>query len=1382
LIRETTHQAAAPLFDRRLKEDRDYWLAQLSPPPEPVDLGLDRPAARGAAATAVDLELPESSWAALERLTGGSRFLLCTALLTALGICLYRLSGRRRIAVGTPALRNAEGPPPAPNALVILVEIAPERTFRELLLQTRDALLAAYERQSYPFSLLLSDLGIEAADGRCPLFDVALVLTEIHTELPAAGHSLTLRFSCTGGQLAGRLEVRPERFGSAGPERFATRFRQALAAALGSQAIPVDNLGLLTEAELHQALWEWNDTARAFAGPNVLRRLIEAQVDWTPAAVAVTADEERLTYRELDRQANRLAHRLRRLGVGPDIPVGVYLERSLDLVVALLGALKAGGAYVPLDPGYPRERVELMLADSGAPVVLTLATLAGSVTAGGAQVVLLDDPAAGAADSGERLDSGAGPDHLSYVIYTSGSTGRPKGAMVTHGGMLNHLLAKIADLGLSRHSRVAQTASQSFDISVWQLLAPLLSGGSVHIAGEATVHDPERLLGFVGRKGVTVLEVVPSLLRSLLETAAAGRFDLSSLQWLIVTGEACAPDLAGRWLALAPHTRVLNAYGPTECSDDVTHYRVDGRLDRPEVRPLPALPLGRPVANTRLHVLDRAGQPAAAGVAGELCVAGHGVGRGYLGLADRTAEVFIPDALGGESGARLYRTGDLGRWLSDGTLEYLGRLDHQVKVRGFRIELGEVEAAVHSHPGVREAAVVAREERPGDLRLVAYTVLRPGTELPPGDLRSFVAARLPAALVPSAWVRLDALPLGPSGKLDRRALPAPAVGNGGGEGPLGPTEEVVASVWESVLGVPRVGAGDDFFALGGHSLLATQVAARLRTLFRVDLPVVRLFEKRTVAALSGEIAGLRGGREVCDEIARLFLQTREMPCVDDAAAPEDAAPEVRTDPLAPARLARFARLLAERGLDIAAVGEIPRSDVSGPAHLSLTQESLWFVQQMEGKGATYNLMVAVRLAGSLDRVALARSVGEIVRRHETLRTSFRVEGGVPVQVVSPAADPLLGLLDLAGLPAAARDREVLRLARSEAGRPFDLTRGPLARMELARLGDADHVLVLTCHHIVSDGWSLGVFVRELAVLYRAFSEGRPAPLPEPTLHYRDFARWQRGWLQGDVLAAQLAYWRRKLAGAPRLRLPTDRPRSTAQTTRGATLPLRVAAPVASALRALCGQEGATLFMGLLAGFKVLLRACTGQDDVVVGSDIAGRSRRELEGLIGFFVNSLVLRTDLGGDPTFRVLLARVRETTLGAYAHQDLPFPRLVEELRPERSRSRNPIFQVKLSLQNFPRQSESGGGLTMSPLPIHGGSAKFDLTLFLEESGDAIEGLLEYNADLFAEATASRMLEHYSAVLAALVADPDRRLSELRMGDAGRAAVDDFNEDLEVD
>ena len=1363
MIHETLHPTTAPLFDRRLKEERDYWLKRLSPPPEPVGPELARRVMGRMAAGAVDLELPERDLSALDRLTGGSPFLTCTALVAALEICLYRISGRRRFAVGTPGLRGGDGALPAANALAILAEVAPERTFRELLLEVRGALLAAYERQSYPFALLLADLGLEtAADGSCRLFDVALAFAEIHSGLPAVGHSLTLCFGRPGGRLAGRLEARPGRFARGDLERFAACFRQALAAALGSPATPIGNLAPLAATARHQVIHEWNDTAQPFAELHVLHRLIEAQVDRTPDAVAVSTEEGSLTYRELDRRANRLAHRLRCVGVMPDVPVGVYVERSRELVVGLLAVLKAGGAYVPIDPGYPRQRVELMLADSGAPVVLTLARLASEVAAQGVAAILLDDAAA-VAESGERLTGGASADHLAYVIYTSGSTGRPKGAMNTHRAICNRLLWMQEDLRLTPHDRVLQKTPLSFDVSVWELFLPLLTGACLVLVRPGGHRDSAFLAAVIRGEGITVLHFVPSMLRCFLteENLAS----CNSLRAVVCSGEALPLDLAAAFLA-ASSAALYNLYGPTEAAVDVSRWRC---ASSDALRG--TVPIGRPIANLRLHVLDGDLGPVPAGGSGDLYLGGAGLARGYHRRPDLTADRFIPDPVGGGAGARLYRTGDHARLALDGAVEFLGRADDQVKIRGVRIELGEIEAALLAHPGVHAAAVMVREERPGHPRLVAYTVLRAGGEPAVDELRAFLVARLPEAMIPSAWARLGSLPLSPSGKLDRRALP-PLAGEGevGTGGPLGgPTEEVVAYVWRSVLGVPWVGSGDDFFALGGHSLLATQVASRLRTVFRVEVVVARLFERRTVAALSAEVAALRGGRELSDEIARLYLSLA-------------GAAAARAELLDSDLLARFEALLQDRGLDVPCVREIPRHVGGGLAPLSFTQERVWFQEQVERGGVAYNLMTAVRLRGPLDPAAVSHSADEIVRRHEALRTFVSVEQGVPVQVVAPPRRGWMRWVDLGGL--AERDAEVRRLAAAEVHRPFDLTSGPLVRLTAVRLGAEEHVLVLTAHHIVSDGWSLGVFVRELAALYPAFLAGRPSPLPELPLQYGDFARWQREWLTGEILAAQLGYWRDRLAGSPRLlRLPVDHPRAPVQSSRGATRAWRLPAAATGSLRAFCRSEGLTLFMGLLSAFKALLRAVSGQDDIVVGTDVANRGRRELEGLVGFFVNSLVLRTDLGGDPTFRELAGRVRETTLGAYAHQDLPFSRLVEELRPERDPSHNPFFQAVLSLHNFPRRPQESAGLVLTPFSVHGGAAKFDLTLFVSEGGDELQGLLEYNTDLFDEPTIDRLLEQYRTVLDAMAAGPDRRLSSLSLasGEHIRGAIDDFNEDLEV-
>ncbi|HVR10350.1 MAG TPA: condensation domain-containing protein, partial [Thermoanaerobaculia bacterium] len=861
--------------------------------------------------------------------------------------------------------------------------------------------------------------------------------------------------------------------------------------------------------------------------------------------------------------------------------------------------------------------------------------------------------------------------------------------------------------------------------------------------------------------GVTVLEVVPSMLAALLDEAArrvaagAPLPPLAALRWLIATGEALPPEPCRQWLRRYPRAALLNAYGPTECSDDVTHHVL--RAAPPAGAA--AVPIGRPLANLRLYVLDPASRPVPAGAPGELCVGGAGVGRGYLGDPARTAAVFVPDAFAAAAGARLYRTGDLARQLADGCLEFLGRLDHQVKIRGVRIELGEIEAVLASHAALRQSVVTARQHPAGGgPYLVAYVVAAAEPAPTVTELRRWLLAKLPEAMVPAVFVPLAALPLTPRGKVDRRALPAP----GGVRPDLGAAyvaprnaaEQVVAALWAELLGLERVGARDSFFDLGGHSLLATRLVARLQRVFQVELPLLGLFERPTVEGVVAQIAGLGGGAEVAEETARLFLAASELPAAERAPG--------------------FERLLRDRGLDLPAAQEIPRCAESEAAPLSLSQEGLWFSEQLAGDGAAYNLTVAVRLAVPLDLGRFQGAVDEIVRRHEALRTCFRVEGGVPVQLVAPARRLAVTLVELGALPAAARHRELRALAQDAARRRFDLTRGPLLRVDLARLADADFVLLLTMHHIVSDGWSMAIFVGELAALY-----GAGAELPPLRVQYRDFARWQRRRLSGDVLEAQLAYWRRQLAGSPaRLRLPTDRLRPAVASTRGGALPFQVAAPLAASLRALGRQEGATLFMVLLAGFKILLRAYAGQDDIAVGTYFANRARREVEGLIGFFVNTLVLRTQLGGDPTCRELLARVRRTTLGAYAHQDLPFSKLVEALSPRRDPSHNPLFQVVLSLDNFP-PPQAGAGLAVEPVPLATGTAKFDLALEMKETGEALAGLLEWNADLFEPATPGRMLAHYRTILQWMVDAPDRPLSSLSLA-GGAAAALDFNADLD--
>ncbi|HEV3049304.1 MAG TPA: amino acid adenylation domain-containing protein, partial [Longimicrobium sp.] len=1051
----------------------------------------------------------------------------------------------------------------------------------------------------------------------------------------------------------------------------------------------------MSQAERALLLEVWSRTAAEVPANRCVHQLFAEQAARTPGAVAVRFEGAELTYAELDARANQLAHYLRGLGVGPEVRVGLCVERSPEMVVAVLGVLKAGGAYVPLDPEYPAERLAFMLQDAAVPVLLTHSTLEPKRPEHAARVVRLDvDGRAIAREPAHAPESGVAAQNLAYVIYTSGSTGRPKGAAIPHGGLTRYLAWAGAEYGFETGRGAPVHSSLSFDLTVTSLFIPLMAGEAVVLAPDEGVEALATVLRSSGPFGF--VKITPAHLSLLLEQLAPGEAAGATGRF-VVGGESLPGEVVARWGEVAPEVLITNEYGPTETVVGCCIHTLQARDTTAG-----AVPIGRPSPGTALYALDARMSPCPVGVPGELFVGGGQLGRGYLARPALTAERFVPDPFSAEPGARLYRTGDLVRWRADGNLEYLGRLDEQVKIRGFRIELGEVEARLAAHAAVREARVVVREDQPGDRRLVAYVAGDAEAEA----LRAHVRQSLPEYMVPAAFVLMDALPLTPNGKLDRKALPAPDLAPAEDRyvEPRTPTEEVLAGIWAEVLRLERVGANDNFFDVGGHSLLATRVVSRIREVFGVEVPLRALFEGPTVAELAGRVE--EGSRA-------------ELPVLPPV------VPTERT-------------------------GALP---------LSFAQERLWFLHQMEPEGAGYTMPWPSRLRGHLDADALERALGELVRRHEALRTTFHpVEQGA-VQVVHPDAPAHLPVLDLTGLAPEAREREARRLAQEDAERPFDLERGPLLRATLMRLAEEEHVLLLTMHHIVSDGWSMGVLFRELFTLYESAS-----PLPPLAVQYADFAVWQRGWLQGEVLRRQLDWWRERLAGAPpALELPTDRPRPAVASPRGGSHVFRIPAETTRGLRALARREGATLYMVTHAALDLLLSRWSGQEDLVVGSPIAGRTQMGTEGLIGFFVNTLALRIDLSGDPAFHELVHRVRETALGAYAHQDLPFERLVEEVAPERGLSHTPLFQVMFAVQN----ANAGGapaiaGLQREPFGSEIRTVRFDLELDLGEAGDELYGMLRFRTDLFDAATMERFAAQYGVVLAAAAASPEERLSRL--------------------
>jgi amino acid adenylation domain-containing protein/FkbM family methyltransferase len=1227
-------------------------------------------------------------------------------------------------------------------------------------------------------------------------------------------------------------EYNTDLFAPATIDRMAHHYRTLLAAILADPDRHLADLPLMDDAERQEVLITWNETQAAppaGASDTCIHSLFAAQAARTPDAVAVTWGDAQLTYGELDRRANHLARRLRALGVGPEVRVGLYVERSLDLAVGILGILDAGGAYVPLDPAYPAERLAFILADAVAPVLLTQQRLVAGLPAYPGHTIYLDtldERPPGAETPPDAPASAATPANLAYVIYTSGSTGAPKGVLVEHRAVVNHCHAFAQHCALQPGDRALQFASISFDVAAEELFPTWFAGATVVLRPDEVAPSLADFSHLVVREALTILNLPASYWHAWVSALAQEPQAFPALRQVIVGGERVRPERLAFWRQLVGDCiRWSNAYGPTETTITATLY--DPAPDR-EYHGSEAVFIGRPIANTQVYILDAQLQPTPIDVPGELYVGGLGLARGYLNCPDLTAERFVPNpfaepnpsplmhvtSLTGTSaaglsgparsagpsgprsgrgatvvadglrpgggipaagtssapaanlaapssppslqgkgagglGGRLYRTGDLARYRPDGQLAFLGRRDTQVKLRGYRIELEEIEAVLQAYTGVQEAVVVLHDPGPegpgheGGQQLVAYVVPPAGQPLAREAGQRYLQERLPGYMVPAVVVPLAALPLTANGKVDRRALPAPAASRAA-EGataelaPRSPLEEVVAGIWADVLGLSRVGIHTNFFAAGGHSLLATQVVARLREVLGVEVALRQMFETPTVAGLAAAIERLRQG-EAALPVPPLVPVARR-PWTGGVAADQGAGPE-------PLR------------------ARIPAASWQMP--LSFAQQRLWFLDQLDPGSPFYILFTPLRLRGALDVVALARSLNAIVRRHEALRTTFVALDGRPIQIIASALSVPLPLVDLQHLPAHEREAEAQRLTSAEVRHPFDLATGPLIRASLIRLDATEHLLLLAMHHIVSDGWSMGVFIRELAKLYESFAAGRPAPLPDLPIQYADFAVWQRQWLQGAALEAQLAYWKQQLAGAPALlELPiAGRQRPPVQTFRGAQRALTLPRSLAEALRALSQREGVTLFMTLLAAFQTLLSRYTGQEDIVIGTPIANRTRRELEGLIGFFVNTLALRIDSSGrrsgNLTFRELLARVREVTLGAYAHQDLPFEQLVEALQPERDLSRTPLFQVMFALQNAPMPPLELAGLLLEPLEIGSDVAQYDLTLILVDTAHGFKGMLVHNADLFEAATIRRLLAHFQTLLEGIVANPEQRLAD---------------------
>ncbi|WP_375511245.1 amino acid adenylation domain-containing protein [uncultured Nostoc sp.] len=1621
-----------------LQRQLSYWQQQLADAPALLVLPTDRPrpAVQSFAGAYQQFALSKQLTSGLIQLSQEQGVTLFMTLLAAYDTLLYRYTGVADILVGSPIANRDRSELEGligffVNTLVMRTNLSGNFSFCELLGRVREMAMDAYSHQDLPFEMLVEALQPERDLSHTPLFQVAFVLqnapmsqfeltgltvSPLVVEGTTSRFDLTLSMENTATGLVGLWEYNTDLFDGSTIERMTSHFMTLLEGIIANPEERISQLPLLTQPEQQQLLVEWNDTQVDYPQDKCIHQLFEEQVERTPDAVAVVYENQQITYRELNAKANQLAHYLQTLGVGQDVLVGLCVERSLKMLVGLLGILKAGGAYVPLDPEYPTERLQFILEDAQLSGLLTQQQLVKSLPKHQARVICLDSDWEKIAQKSESNPSyTTTSDNLAYVIYTSGSTGKPKGVLVNHSNVVRLFKATNSWYSFNQDDVWTLFHSYAFDFSVWEIWGALLYGGRLVIVPYLVTRSPESFYELLCQEKVTILNQTPSAFRQLIQAeqsiATTGNLNL---RLVIFGGEALELKSLQPWFERHGDQlpQLVNMYGITETTVHVT-YRPLSKADLKDT----ASVIGRPIPDLQVYVLDEYLQPMPIGVAGEMYVGGAGVARGYLNRPELTAQRFISHAFNDNSKARLYKSGDLARYLPNGELEYLGRIDQQVKIRGFRIELGEIEAALTQHLAVRETVVIARQDDPDNKRLVAYIVpnqeyafpilqllrfknkgllnegllyelpngmviahlnknetefvykelweeqayLKHGITINEGDcifdvganiglfalfmgqickdvsiyafepippvfdllrinaegyglnvklfnlglsseiksdtftyypqvsvisgrfadadqereviksfllkqqfianeteissqaidellaerlqsqqftchlrtisdvigehgveridllkidvekseqdvlsgiqqedwqkiqqivvevhningrleeiaallkehgydltieqdalledtvlyniyarrpsinqylpdepgssrlvcdslkpiwsnsslllseVRRFLQKKLPEYMVPNAFVLLESLPLTSNGKVDRGALPAPELDRTLLEkfvAPRTPIEEMLAQIWAQVLKVEQVGIHDNFFELGGHSLLATQLLSRIRTSLKVELLLRSLFAAATVA-----------------ELAHLIGQLQQQKI------------ELISPPILP------------RARD----AELP---------LSYAQQRLWFLDKLQPNSSFYNIPIALHLVGTFNQVALEQSLREIIHRHEALRTNFVIVDGKPSQIIQIQTNWTVSVVELQHLSTSEQEIAKQQLAQKQAIQPFDLANQALVRATLVVLSETEHVLLVCMHHIVSDGWSMGVFVKELAVLYDAYSQGQPFPLAPLPIQYADFAIWQRNWLQGDVLQTQLSYWQQQLANAPALlSLPADRPRPAVQTFNGVHQEFTLSKELTARLAQLSQQQGVTVFMTLLAAFDTLLYRYTGQEDILVGSPIANRNRSEIEGLIGFFVNTLVMRTDLSGDPSFSELLGRVREMAMDAYSHQDLPFEMLVEALQPERDLGHTPLFQVMFVLENTPMPQIELAGLNVTPLMTASTTAKFDLTLAMENTATGLVGWWVYNTDLFDVSTIERMTGHFLRLLEGIVANPKNRISQL--------------------
>lgn len=1308
------------LPEETIRKGLQYWADQLAELPV-LELPADPPCGtvhnHGGEQRSIILSTEHTQ--KLRRMAEEQGATLFMALAGCLQLLLSRYSGQKDIAIGTPtvnrsweSLRSLIGF--FANTIVLRTRISGNPTFADLLSQVRATVLEALAQEAVPFEKVVEKLQLERDAARPSLFQVAFSMLPPVPAITAANRfglqptavgngrakfdlHLIVEERDEGLRLA--LEFSTRLFSAGTAERMLVNMRTLLEAIPDNRELGVFHLPLLSSPEVDQLLIEWNNTQRAYPANSNIVQLFEGQVKRTPEAVAVVCEEQRLTYGELNRQANQLAHYLMNAGVRPEVRVALCVERSLEMVVALLGILKAGGVYVPLDANYPAERLAWTLEDTEASVLLTRTNLKPQLPPYKGKTICVDaewPKVAGSRDADPVCEVHG--ENFAYVIYTSGSTGKPKGVGIRHSSavVLLHWAREV--FSGEELSGVLASTSLCFDLSVFEIFVPLSWGGKAIIANDAL-----ELPKIAARDEVTLVNTVPSAMRELLRMQGVPQ----SVITVNLAGETLTSKLVEQVYSVRNIQRVVNLYGPSE---DTT-YSTLAWLTKDEGTFEKNIPIGKPLANTRVYVVDEEMELTPVGVPGELYIGGEGLARGYLNRPELTAERFIPDPF--MSGKRLYRTGDRVRWVADGNLEFLGRLDHQVKVRGFRIELGEIESALQSHPQITESVVLACEDQIHDKYLVAYVIGRPCDSLiDTGKLREYLKTKLPGYMVPQVFTQLSKFPLSPNGKLDRRALPQPSqtAPQVNYAAPRTIEEEVIAGIWENVLGVKGVGRHDNFFNLGGHSLLAISIIARIFDSLRVEVPLRKLFDFPTVEGVADYVA--RNRKKSCD------LQ----------------------------------------------VCNIEQADRTKPLLLSFAQQRLWLVHQIRPESPAYNMHVELHLAGPLDVGALQMSLRAMAARHEVLRTTFPAIQGTPVQQIAEKAEVSIERLDLRNLPEAERTAEARRLAQVEAGVPFQIERGPLFRVNLLQLEDQQHALLVTVHHIVCDGWSVGIMVRELSHFYRIHTGKPTEPLPELPIQYADYSQWQRQESAGQAHKAQLQYWIKQMHGLEPLEFPADHARPAQMSYVGDTVSLRISPQITAELRELSRREGATLFLTLLTAFHVLLYRYVGRQDIAIGTPVAGRRRLQMENLIGCFVNTVVLRNSIPGSATLLDALRHIRATTLEAYAFENVPFETIVDALQPGRDVTRSPLVQVMFALQESPLEVLELPDLAIKVSSTETQNAKFDFYLGVSEQRGGLNATLEFASELFERSTMERFLEHYSNLLSSIVKAPSTQISEIEI------------------